>query len=150
MGSSIGSGFPRQGTSAAFYGNDRLPKLSVKPEGRHTMPGGPRLPTLPRNPYAVAARKIGRLATPQQPKNLNDMFGVRGGVRRGLRRKQSRSDLRLSLRHRCGPLDHQVSLRQVECGAPLRAAATVACHRDSGWADLSSIAFLCRCWDRRP
>jgi len=50
MGASIASGFPSQHMSASFYGNGDHPKLLVRPAGRRRVPGGPILPTLPRNP----------------------------------------------------------------------------------------------------
>lgn len=63
MGGSVARGIPNQGTTGSFYGNENSPKL-VGIGGRRTMPGGPRLPTLPRGPFAVTARRIGKTINP--------------------------------------------------------------------------------------
>jgi hypothetical protein len=74
VGSKIAPDIGRRGTSGSFYGNENPQKLLVRPAGRRTMPGGPLLPRLPHNPFAIAARKIGRVSRPYQPTRLNDMF----------------------------------------------------------------------------
>jgi hypothetical protein len=74
MGASVGRRFPSQHISNSFFGGQSLRQPQATIVGRPTMPGGPLLPHLPRNPHAITARKIGRLATPYQPKRLYDMF----------------------------------------------------------------------------
>jgi len=67
MGGSAARGFPNQGTSGSVYGNENSPKLVGIAGGRHTMSGGPRLPTLPRNPFATAARRAVGQSIPRLP-----------------------------------------------------------------------------------
>jgi hypothetical protein len=74
MGGSFAPGIPNRLTSSSLYGNQGPQQPQGIAGGRRTMPGGPLLPRLPHNPYAIAARKIGKLSTPYQPKNSNDMF----------------------------------------------------------------------------
>jgi hypothetical protein len=64
MGSSIASGFSRQGTSDSFYGNRSAPTVPERPAGRRSMPGGPLLPELPRNPLATVARRMTQRSFP--------------------------------------------------------------------------------------
>jgi hypothetical protein len=64
-GGSVAGGFPNQRTSNSFYGDHDLPKLGAVVRGRRTMRGGPLLPRLPHNPFAIKASRIGRaLNTP--------------------------------------------------------------------------------------
>jgi hypothetical protein len=57
MGGSVAGGFPNQRVSGPLYGNLNRPTLVQSSDGRRTMPGGPLIPRLPHNPYAVAERK---------------------------------------------------------------------------------------------
>lgn len=57
MGGSL-AGFPNQRTSDSFYGDHDLPKLEPELRGRRTMPGGPLLPRLPSNPFAIKASRL--------------------------------------------------------------------------------------------
>ena len=64
MGASIPRDSLSQSMSRSFFGNEP-PKLGAQAEGRRTMPGGPLLPRLPRNPFATTARRIGKsVSTP--------------------------------------------------------------------------------------
>ena len=74
MGGSFAAGIPNQRMSSSFYGNHGPQTPQGIAGGRRTMPGGPLLPRLPHNPLAIKARKIGKLSTPYQPKNLNDVL----------------------------------------------------------------------------
>lgn len=74
MGASFARDIPTQPPSNLFYGDGNPLKPQHGTGGRRTMPSGPLLPTLPRNPFAITAQKIGKLSTPYQPKNLNDML----------------------------------------------------------------------------
>jgi len=68
MGGSVAGGFPNQRTSGPFYGDHDLPKLGPVARGRRTMPGGPLLPRVPSNPFAIKASRIGRaLNSPAVP-----------------------------------------------------------------------------------
>lgn len=67
MGSSIAPGFGLHGPSGSFYGNFNAPILPVRPEGQRTMPGGPLLPRLPRNPFAIAVRRTVGHSIPHLP-----------------------------------------------------------------------------------
>lgn len=78
MGGSAARGFPSQLTTS-LRGNQNQQKPLGIASGRRTMPDGPLLPRLPRNPYAVVARKIGTMSAPHQPNGLNPVFRVRGG-----------------------------------------------------------------------
>jgi hypothetical protein len=60
MGGSVAGDSPKQRTSGSFYGNHTLPKLGRIAGGRRTMPGGPLLPRLPYNPFAIKASRIGK------------------------------------------------------------------------------------------
>ena len=60
MGGSVAGGFPNQRTRDSLYGDHDLPKLGPVAHERRTMPGGPLLPRLPRNPFAIKASRIGR------------------------------------------------------------------------------------------
>jgi len=59
MGASIPRDSLSQSMSRSFFGNEP-PKLTTQAERRRTMPGGPLLPRVPRNPDATTARRIGR------------------------------------------------------------------------------------------
>lgn len=74
MGASIPRDSLSQSMSGSFYGNESPLRLAAQGEGRPTMPGGPLLPRLPRNPFATTARKMAKLSTPYQPKNFNARF----------------------------------------------------------------------------
>jgi hypothetical protein len=74
MGASVGRGFQNPRMSNSLFGGPSLQQPQATVAGRRTMPGGPLLPRLPRNPFAIKAQKIAKLSTPYQPKNLNDMF----------------------------------------------------------------------------
>ena len=78
MGGSVAQGFSNQRTSDSFFEGPSLRQPQATIAGRRTMPGGPLLPPLPRNPFAISAQKIGKLSTPRQPKRLEDMLRVRG------------------------------------------------------------------------
>jgi hypothetical protein len=67
MGASMASGFPVQRTSSSFYGNESLQKPDGSLGGRRGLPGGPLLPRLPRNPFALAARRTVEHSIPQHP-----------------------------------------------------------------------------------
>jgi hypothetical protein len=60
MGASVPPDSRSQRASGSFYGNENPPKLVTQAEGRRTMPGGPLLPRLPRNPFATSAHRIGK------------------------------------------------------------------------------------------
>jgi hypothetical protein len=65
MGGIVAKGFPNQAASGSLYGNLNQPNLGQALGGRRGIPGGPILPTLPRNPLATTARRIGKaLNTP--------------------------------------------------------------------------------------
>ena len=74
MGASGGRAFPNPRTSDSFFGGPSLRQAQATIGGRRTMPGGPLLPRLPRNPLAIKAQKMAKLFTPSHPKNLDDMF----------------------------------------------------------------------------
>jgi hypothetical protein len=67
MGFHVASGFPNQGTSSSLYGNQNLQKPEGIAGGRRSMPGGPLLPRLPRNPFGIATRRIVAHSIPQLP-----------------------------------------------------------------------------------
>lgn len=58
MGGSFAPGFPNQRGGDSSHGNQNVQKPAVIAGGRRIMPGGPLLPRLPRNPLAIAARKM--------------------------------------------------------------------------------------------
>jgi hypothetical protein len=73
MGASIPRDSLGQRMSGSFYGNENPVNLGAQAEARRTMPGGPVLPKLPRNPYAIAARQAVEHSVfhrPHQPRNL--------------------------------------------------------------------------------
>ena len=65
MGASSAPGIPHQSRTASFYGGGSVPKLPVRLPGRRTMPGGPLLPKLPRNPLATVARQMTQRSIPR-------------------------------------------------------------------------------------
>jgi hypothetical protein len=67
MGGSVARGFPNQGTISSFYGNQNLQKPDGPARGRRGLPGGPQLPVLPRNPFAIAERKAVGQSIPRLP-----------------------------------------------------------------------------------
>ena len=71
MGASIPRDSLSQRMSGSFYGNENPVNLGAQAEARRTMHGGPVLPRLPRNPFAVTARRMVGLSRPQPPRNLN-------------------------------------------------------------------------------
>jgi len=67
MGGGAARGFPNQVTVGSIYRDHNLPKLEPVVHGRRTMPGGPLLPRVPNNPFAIKASRIGRaLNSPAQ------------------------------------------------------------------------------------
>jgi len=63
-GAAVGRGIPNQPSGGSIYGDHDPPKLGPVAGGRRTMPGGPLLPRLPHNPFAIQARRIGRALNP--------------------------------------------------------------------------------------
>jgi hypothetical protein len=68
MGGSFAPGIPNQRTSSSLYGNHGPQNPQGIAGGRRTMPGGPFLPRLPRNPLATAARKMVVRSIPRLPR----------------------------------------------------------------------------------
>jgi hypothetical protein len=67
MGFHVASSFPNQGPSSSFYGNEDLQKPDGSLGERRGLPGGPTLPALPRNPFAIAARRTVGHSIPRLP-----------------------------------------------------------------------------------
>jgi hypothetical protein len=67
MGFHAASGFPNQGTSGSFYGNQNLQKPNGSLSGRRGLLGGPLLPRLPRNPFAITGRRMVVRSIPRLP-----------------------------------------------------------------------------------
>jgi hypothetical protein len=72
MGSSVASGLPNQGSP--FNGNQNLQKPQGIAGALRTMPGGPLLPRLPRNPLAISGRKMVARSIPRLPRKPTRMF----------------------------------------------------------------------------
>jgi hypothetical protein len=73
MGGSVARGLPNQGTISSFYGNQNLQKPQGIAGERRSMPGGPLLPRLPRNPLAISGRKMVARSIPRLPHSPTPM-----------------------------------------------------------------------------
>jgi|SRR5215470_4228750 len=60
MGALSAPGFPNQHAWDSFFGDENPFKPQDGLKGRRGLPGGPILPKLPRNPFAIKATRIGR------------------------------------------------------------------------------------------